>query len=115
LVFQREVFKQNGYNDWQIHRVLNRHPHLNEPDNKLNSVAFLPFVGTIFDRISRVLAQHIIKSAGLPHTKLFSLLHPVKYNLQLRTPDVWRIPCECGRVYIGQTGCSMDIRLNEHQ
>jgi hypothetical protein len=25
------------------------------------------------------------------------------------------MPCECGRVYIGQTGRSVDIKLKEHQ
>jgi hypothetical protein len=36
-------------------------------------------------------------------------------HLGLRTPGVYRIPCDCGRVYIGQTGRSMDIRLKEDQ
>jgi hypothetical protein len=52
---------------------------------------------------------------GLSHLKLSSLLCPVKDHLGLRTPGVYRIPCECGRVYIGQTGPSVDIRLKEHQ
>jgi hypothetical protein len=47
--------------------------------------------------------------------KLSSLLRPVKDHLGLRTPGVYRIPCECGRVYIGQTGHSVDIRLKDHQ
>jgi hypothetical protein len=47
--------------------------------------------------------------------KLSSLLRPVKDHLGLSTPGVYRIPCECGRVYIGQTGRSVDIRLKEHQ
>jgi hypothetical protein len=47
--------------------------------------------------------------------KLSTSLRPVKDNLGLRKPDVYRIPCECGWVYIGQTGHSMDIRLKEHQ
>jgi hypothetical protein len=47
--------------------------------------------------------------------KLSSLLRPVKDHLGLRTPGVYRIPCECGRVYIGQTGRSVDIRVKEHQ
>jgi hypothetical protein len=79
------------------------------------SVAFLPFVGTIFNPISRVLARQSIKSVVLPHMKLSSLLRPVKDHLGLRTPRVYRIPCECGRVYIGQTGRSVDIRLKERQ
>jgi hypothetical protein len=52
---------------------------------------------------------------GLPHKKLSSLLRPVKDHPGLRTPGVYRIPCECGKVYIGQMGRSMDIRIKEHQ
>jgi hypothetical protein len=102
LVFLRDVFKQNGYKDRQVHRALNRLPHLDQPDNKPNSDAFLPFVGNTFNRISRVLARHNIKSVGLTHMKLSSLLRPVKDHLKLRIPGVYRIPCECGRVYSGQ-------------
>jgi hypothetical protein len=47
--------------------------------------------------------------------KLSSLLRPVKDHLGLRTSGVYRIPCECGRVYTGQMGRSVDIRLKEHQ
>jgi hypothetical protein len=47
--------------------------------------------------------------------KLSSLLHCVEDHLGLRTPGVFRISCECGRIYTGQTGHSVDIRLKEHQ
>jgi hypothetical protein len=42
LVFLKDVFKENGYNDRQFHRALNRRPHLPQPDNEPHSVAFLP-------------------------------------------------------------------------
>jgi hypothetical protein len=100
LVFLSGFFK-HGYNDRQIHRAYNRRPQLHQPDNEPHSVAFLPFVGTVFNRISRVLARHNIKSVGLPHMKLSSLLLSIKDHLGLRTPGVYRIHCECGRVYIG--------------
>jgi hypothetical protein len=109
LVFLRDVFKENGY-DWQIHSALNRSPHLDQPENEPNSVAFLPIVGPIFNRIDRVLARHDIKSVGLPHMKLSSLLPPVKDHLGLRTPGVYKIPCECGRVCIGQTGRGHQVK-----
>jgi hypothetical protein len=116
LVLLTVVIKQDGYNDRQIHRALNRYPSLDQPDNKPNSVAFLPFVGAVFNRISRVLALHNIKSVGFPYMKLSSLLHPIKDHLGLRTPGVYRIPCECGGgLYIGQMDHSMDIRLKEQQ
>jgi hypothetical protein len=52
FVFPRDVFRQNGYNDWQFHRALNRRPHLPQPDNEPNSAFFLSFVGTTFNRVS---------------------------------------------------------------
>jgi hypothetical protein len=36
-------------------------------------------------------------------------------NPKTKTPGVYRIPWECGKVYIGQTGRSVDTRLKEHQ
>jgi hypothetical protein len=95
LVFLRDVFKQNGYNDWQIHRALKCRLHLPQPDEP-NSVIFLPIVRTIFNHISRVLAQHNIISVGLAHMKLSSLLHTVKEHLGLRTSGVYGIPCAAG-------------------
>jgi hypothetical protein len=49
LVFLRDFFKQNGYNDQQIHRALIRCPHLDQLDDKPSSFAFLLFVGPIFN------------------------------------------------------------------
>ncbi|XP_033606939.1 uncharacterized protein LOC117282232 [Cryptotermes secundus] len=109
-----DIFRQNGHNTQQIYRVLSCHPSISWPDNEPFSVAFLPYVGTIFNQISRVLSWHI-RSVGLPPTKVSSFLRPVKESLGLRTPGVYRIPCKCGKVYIGQTGCSIDTRLKDHQ
>jgi hypothetical protein len=86
--FEEDVVEQNNYNYWQFHKTLNRRPHSSQPDNEPNSVAFLRFVGTLFNRISRVLARHNIKSVGLPHMKLSSLFSPVIDYLGLRTPGV---------------------------
>jgi hypothetical protein len=71
--------------------------------------------GPIFNRISRVLSQYNLKSVGLNPKKVSSFLWKVKDNLGLRTPGVHRIPCECSKVYIGQTGRSVDTRLKKHQ
>jgi hypothetical protein len=39
----------------------------------------------------------------------------LKDNLVLGTAGLYRIPCECGRVYTGQTDPSVDTRLKKHQ
>jgi len=42
------------------------------------------------------------------------LYPPVKDALGLRTPSVYSIPCECGRVCIGQSGRSIQLHIKEH-
>jgi hypothetical protein len=38
----------------------------------------------------------------------------VKDVLGLKTPGVYSILCECGQVYFGQTGRSIDISIRKH-
>jgi hypothetical protein len=45
LVFMKDVFRQNGYNDRQIHRVLNRRPNIRQPEDNPDSVASYPMSG----------------------------------------------------------------------
>ena len=40
---------------------------------------------------------------------------PTKDAPGLRTPGIYRIPCECGKVYIGQSGWSIQLRIKEHE
>jgi len=61
-----------------------------------------------------MLAKHNNKSVALPPRKIISHLPPVKDALALRTPGIYSIPCECGRVYIGQSGRSVQLRIKEH-
>jgi hypothetical protein len=41
LLFLRDVFRQNDYNDRQIHRVLSRLPNISQPDDNPDLVTFL--------------------------------------------------------------------------
>ena len=61
-----------------------------------------------------MLAKHNIKSVALPHRKIASYLPPFNKALGLRTPGIYRIPCECGTVYIGQSGRTVQHRIKEH-
>jgi hypothetical protein len=33
----------------------------------------------------------------------------------LRTPGIYNIPCKCGKVYIGQSGLSIQLHIKEHE
>jgi hypothetical protein len=61
-----------------------------------------------------MLAKHNIKSVTLPLGKIFNYLPPVKDALGLRTLGIYSIPCECGKVYIGQSGRSIQLCIKEH-
>jgi hypothetical protein len=114
LDYLKTTFKENGYSRQQIQHALNPQVRTSKPKDKPTSVALLPYVQTTYGRLSRMLAKHNIKSVGLPSRKISSFLRPVKDDLGLRTPGVYSIPCECGQVYIGQTGRSIDTRITEH-
>jgi hypothetical protein len=48
--------------------------------------------------------------------KLFRALCTHKDNVnEFQKPGVHRIPCECGLVYIGETGRNLSVRLKEHK
>ena len=62
-----------------------------------------------------MLAKYNIKSIAIPPKKISSYMPPTKDAPGLRTPGIYMIPCECGEVYIGQSGRSFKIRIKEHE
>jgi hypothetical protein len=85
------------------------------PENKPTATAFIPYINNTYGRLSRMLAKYNIKSVAIPHRKIASYLPHVKDAIGLKTPGIYRIPCECGTVYIGQSGRSIDLRIKEHE
>jgi len=83
-------------------------------NNKPTSTAFIPYTQTTHDWLSKMPAKRNIKSIALPPRKIYRYLPPVKNALELRTPGVYSIPCECGNVHIGQRGRSIQIGIEEH-
>jgi len=61
-----------------------------------------------------LLFKHSIKFVGLLPRKMSSLLRSVMGELGERTPGVYSAFYECGQVYIGQTGRSVETRITEH-
>jgi len=78
------------------------------------STTYLPYTQTTYGRISRMLAKYIIKSVAIPPRKISSYMPPTKDAPGLRTPGIYKIPCECGKVYIGQSGRSVQFRIKEY-
>jgi hypothetical protein len=109
--FLTTVFKDNGYSPQQIRRATEPATRIAKANDKLASNAYIPFTQTTYGGLSRMLAKHDIRSVALPLRRIFSYLPPVKDALGLRTPGTFSIPGECGRVYIGQSGGSIQLQI----
>jgi len=62
-----------------------------------------------------MLAKYNIKSIAIPPRKISSYMPPTKHAPGLRTPGIYKIPCECGKVYIRQSGRFIQLRIKEHE
>jgi hypothetical protein len=73
-------------------------------NDKPTSTAYKLYIQTTYGHLSRMLGKHNIKSVELPPRKILNYFQSVKDAMGLRTLGVYSIPCECSRVYIGQSG-----------
>lgn len=116
----KRIFLQNGYKNNEIRLALKRtaspRPAMEDekPPDGSRRVACIPYMGATSGKISRILRKFDIKTIHLPPPKIKQLIRPVKDNLGLKTAGVYRIPCECGKQYIGHTGRTVEVRCKEH-
>ncbi|XP_046405046.1 uncharacterized protein LOC124170367 [Ischnura elegans] len=98
-----------------LKRSLRKKAEADKPDIKPTGRACLPYVSTISNKIARILRRHNVETIQKPLGKLKALLGTTKDKLGLKTSGVYRIPCECGQVCIGETGRTIEKRLKEHE
>ena len=139
LYSRADLFSSDAHDkDLEFQRIMNVLRHNNFPDyvirksdmvsvsnrNDGNSVvAFsgsvsLPYIKGCSERISRVLKRFNIKSHFKPLNKLSKIFglpkDPVEQNKKCGV--VYEVPCgDCDKVYVGQTGNSLETRLKQHQ
>ena len=80
-----------------------------EPETEFKSTAVLPYIKGVSEPLRRCLQQQGISAIFKSDTTLRSHLVRPKDTVDPANQDgvVYRIPCECGKVYIGETGRSM--------
>ena len=75
----------------------------------------LPFIQGTTDKIARILRKHKISSFFKPLNTIRSSLKLVKDKLDPKSmKGVYLISCSCGTPYIGETGRSINKRIQEH-
>ncbi|KAL9987968.1 hypothetical protein ACROYT_G002355 [Oculina patagonica] len=87
-----------------------------EPTTEFKSTAVLPYVKGLSEQLRRCLQQQGVRAVFKSETTLRSHLVRPKDAVDPTKQDgvVYRIPCECGKVYIGETGRPMQDRIKEH-
>jgi DNA-binding transcriptional MerR regulator len=115
LEFLETSFRENGYSLKQIQQVFSRKEKTPRHNKKPNLTAFLPHVQSVSGHLNRMLRKHIIRRINLPPKKVFNCLRLVKDDLGLKALGVYCIPYECGKVYVGQSDCTIEMRVKEHQ
>ena len=87
-----------------------------EPAYEFKAAAVLPYVKGLSEQLRRCLQQQDVRAVFKSETTLRSQLVRPKDAVDPAKQDgvVYRIPCECGKVYIGETGRPMQDRIKEH-
>ena len=87
-----------------------------EPVVEFKSIAILPCVQGVSESLLCCLEQQGMRTVFKSDTTLQSHLVRPKDTINPAEQDgvVYRIPCECGKVYIRETGRSMQERIKEH-
>ena len=117
-----EVLRSNGYPGAFI-RSAARPPQREEDPQDLPSegssppLVILPYIAGVSEDIRRVCRKYDMKVIFKSGRSLRSVLTKVKDPLPMekKAKVVYRIPCSCGKSYIGETKRRLETRLREHQ
>ena len=110
------VIVSNGYPLSFLQKVTKtRKPNTSdEPATEFKSTAVFPYVKGLSEQLRRCLQQQgvraVFKSDATQRSQLVrpkDAVDPAKQD-----GSFYRIPCECGKVYIGETGRPMQDRIN---
>ena len=113
-----EALQKNGYPKGFIKKqTCPRGDETSQCDETCTTLT-LPYIKGLSESIRRILSPLSIRVMFRPFTTLRQMLvHPKDpVPVSKRKGVVYSIPCaECPRTYIGQTGRSLDLRLQEHR
>ena len=114
------VFQANGYPHAVTAGVFDKKrrapPSTSTEDNE-QKLLVLPYVKGLSEKVRLVCRPLNIKTAFRSFSTLRSLLTHVKAPTPPEEQKcvVYRVSCECGSVYVGETGRQMKTRIEEHK
>lgn len=113
------TFVSNGYPEEVVTRTIQRfrpnQPPVNDAGERKKYLS-IPYIKGLSERISKVLAPHDIIVAHKSQPTLKQLLCHLKDKLPpgSRKGAIYKITCNCGKSYIGETKRPLCVRIGEH-
>ncbi|CAG5016617.1 unnamed protein product [Parnassius apollo] len=100
--------------DYKIRVPRLRHSERVKPATIERAPAVLPYIRGVIDKIGYILKRASIKTYYKPPKKISQFLPSIKCNIPLQDAGVYKLDCECGLSYIGQTKRSIKTRVKEN-
>ena len=101
-----DVFLANEYPLKRIQPALETRK--STPPEKETDWLVLPYIKGLSEKITQVCQKLDVPTA-------FTSQHPHACKTEDRMGVIYKIPCECGDVYIGETGRNLKQRMEEHK
>lgn len=119
-LFIKNVLKDNKYPNDFIERSFRKFENRNQnrSENNLDVVNLvIPYIPNISNKIRRLGKNFNIRTIFKTNNTVRSFLTNVKpFNNEQNTKNVvYKIPCHCGKCYIGETSRPVSVRYKEHQ
>ena len=122
LEFLVNTFIENGYNEEELKQIIsrtkenyhNKTTNNNEINNKYVSLPWVPGVSLSLNKAFRNAGYKPVFKSGKNLRELLSSKNKPKLPSN-SYPGVYKIDCECGKSYVGETKKRISSRLREHE
>ena len=112
----RHNIHRNNYSEHIRSAPRNLGWRIEDNTRKLATVC-LPYVKGLAERIQNICSPYYIRTvftSGSTHRRyLFRVKPPMEFNMIKNC--VYSTPCSCGKIYKGEIGCPLKVRLEEHR
>ena len=116
MISLRHNLCRNNYPERITSAPRNLDRKLEDNTRKLTTVC-LPYVKGLAERIQKICSPYDIRtvftSVSTLRRYLFRVKPPTEFNITKNC--VYSIPCSCGKIYKGETGRPLKVRLEENQ
>lgn len=111
--------EQNGYSAKEIQKTIDRYSTNQQMEKKdpLENTTLLtiPYVKSVSEEIQRIGKKYNIHTVFTSGQTLRGVLTKTKPKITTTKECVYRVPCECGEAYIGETKRPLEVRIKEHR